>query len=674
MKNKLENYFDSIEIPDNLNDAINSGIKEGKRKKFKRKLYIRNIAAAASFLLIISTFAVYKHYYKPIQYSSVNNSAKIYKTSLPVVGSSENLSKILRSNQNKTYNTGSNVNRNSEASDSNENVANSTEKAPAYSNTNIQVQGVDEDDTVKTDGKYIYYANENEVDIVQAAPYMKLINSITIDNNIIAINGQSNEIRGLYLTNNYLTVISSPFSIISKTAAETSKAVDINNVNLETKITIFDIKNKTNIKKLREISFSGSYLTSRLINSKLYLITNKFMNYDYKDSSIINNSLPYYKDSTKNNSVNTINLKKTPYLPDTADFNFICIGVIDISSLNKEVNFYSFLGSSSCIYTSKNSFYIANTSLGSSYGIIDDRTSSFASINGKTQIYKFDFTGDTVNFAGEGEISGSILNQFSMDENNGFLRVTSSQINTTNSSQTNNIFVLDKNMSVIGKINNIEPRERIYATRFINDKAFVVTFKNTDPLLVIDLKNPAAPKILGKLTIPGFSTYLQPYDETHLIGIGNSTTENNDLIKPSGIKLSLFDITNLSSPKLISTIETDSDYYSNSEALYNHKAFLFSKSKNFIAFPVEASSNKNASYFMGAYIYNIDLNKGLSLKGKISHTPLETENMNNYYPNLKINKIIYINDILYTFSQTEIKANKISDLSEIETLKFDIKK
>lgn len=660
MNNKLDEYYSNIDIPDNIDEAIKCGITKANKKRHLKKIYLKAAASAASIALIIFIFAI-----KIDNTVTISKNEQVLKTSLPVIGSVDNLNKLIEieiEKQNNIDYSNNNVPKtNSKAinNDSKKETA-SESQATDYSSTNIQVQGVDEDDTVKTDGKYTYSTNQNKINIVEAVPAesMKNINTITIDD-------KNCQISGIYLNKNYLIAISYISSGIidgtfkSPNTKGTAKIIDTINRNVETKLTVFDINNIQSIKKIREINFSGSYVTSRIISSKLYLVTNKYINYDYNHKTILNSDLPYYRDSKNNNSAVSIDLSKTHYIPDITVPSFMCIGLLDINNLDKGINFSAFLSSSGCIYASKNNLYIANNY----YRDFINKSTNYKT---SSKIFKFSLNENNVEYAGEAEIPGTILNQFSMDENNGYLRVTSSESNLTNSnSQTNNIFVLDKNMNLVGKLNNLEPGERIYSTRFIGDKAYVVTYKNTDPLLVIDLKNPSSPTVLGELKIPGFSTYLQSYDDTHLIGIGMNTNEENNRVKTDGIKLSLFDISNLSSPKELSSIKVDLNY-SNSEALYDYKAFLFSKSKKIIAFPVMGSTIEG-SQFNGAYVYNIDLNSGITLKGKITHANMDNNDAS-YIP--QINRIIYINDDLYTFSQTEIKANKISDLSESGTVKL----
>ena len=239
----------------------------------------------------------------------------------------------------------------------------------------------------------------------------------------------------------------------------------------------------------------------------------------------------------------------------------------------------------------------------------------------------------------------------------------------------------------------------MYSTRFLGERAYMVTYKNTDPLYVIDLSNPNEPKVLGKLKIPGYSTYLHPYDEHHLIGIGMQTKETiyRDLqgrvtstsARITGMKMALFDVSDVNNPKQISqTIIGDSR--TTSAILTNHKALLFSKEKGILAIPVnsypsdfevESSSddisklvsqytNYNKNYTAEGYaVYNINLTDGFNLKGIINHERIKTSGYRYGYSG-KLLRGLWIEDNLYTVSEKMIKVNKLGDLSQISELEI----
>ncbi|MHC1719542.1 MAG: beta-propeller domain-containing protein [Clostridiaceae bacterium] len=511
-----------------------------------------------------------------------------------------------------------------------------------YSGTNLQVEGVDEADIVKTDGKYIYYVKDNEIKVVLAYPAsgMKVLSTIDFDNDNFSP-------RELYVDGDRLTVVGGVYGRLysDKLLPEIYPYI----MEQTTYAYIYDIGDRSNIKMVRKVEVSGDYLTSRKIGSYLYLIANKYTSY-YRIMEGDRNIEPYYVDSASGTGVNKIALDKIQYFPDCPSTNFITIAAIDTASADKTANVTSYLGYGENVYASKDNIYIT----AGSYEIMPaaDLISGFTQ---KTKVFKFSMDGNNVNYSASGEVPGYALNQFSMDEYNGGFRIA------TNANDKNNLYVLDSNMKITGKIEGIAPGERIYSTRFLKDRAYMVTFRQIDPLFVIDLKDPKKPVILGKLKIPGYSEYIHPYDDNHIIGFGKDTVTVGGNVLPAGLRIALFDITDVANPKEMHKVSIGSTG-TDSEVLYNHKALLFSKEKDIMALPVTVMSGIGyGSYeFQGAYVFGIDLDKGFMLKEKITHLSDAdiTEAGKYYYLNYDkfVKRILYIGDTIYTISNSMIKA------------------
>jgi uncharacterized secreted protein with C-terminal beta-propeller domain len=299
----------------------------------------------------------------------------------------------------------------------------------------------------------------------------------------------------------------------------------------------------------------------------------------------------------------------------------------------------------------------------------------------KTIIYKIAIAADKIEYKSTGEVTGSVLNQFSMDEKDGYFRIattrnqTWSMMDSQNRESYNNVYVLDENLKVVGTLENLAEGERIYSARFIGDRAYLVTFKQVDPLFVIDLKTPSAPKVLGYLKMPGFSNYIHPYDENTLIGFGKDTVdEGNNIVRTKGLKLSLFDVSDVANPKELDSYVAG-DMGSDSIALYDHKAFMFSKDKNLLVLPVTLRKSSGDNMwgevsFSGAMVWHITDNKFV-LAGQIDHNDGQIKvdpiygNGYSYYDS-SVKRSLYIKTGLYTFSDKYLKINKISDLGEIQ--------
>ncbi len=249
----------------------------------------------------------------------------------------------------------------------------------------------------------------------------------------------------------------------------------------------------------------------------------------------------------------------------------------------------------------------------------------------ETVIYRFAIDGLDITAEAEGSVPGYVLDQFSMDEYEGYFRIatTSSTFYVKNNAimtkRVNNVYVLDMNLSIIGRLEGLATGERIYAARYLGDLMYLVTYRQVDPLFGIDLSDPKNPKVIGYLKIPGYSEYLHPYGSKYLIGIGVETDESGGF---SGLKVSLFDISNPRNITEVSKIVVKGVY--RTPLFKDHKAFLINYMKKYIAFPVHGRNSGvivirigdgNLTYsgllahedairalYIGNYIYSISWN------------------------------------------------------------------
>ncbi|MDO8571870.1 MAG: beta-propeller domain-containing protein, partial [bacterium] len=304
----------------------------------------------------------------------------------------------------------------------------------------------------------------------------------------------------------------------------------------------------------------------------------------------------------------------------------------------------------------------------------------------KTVVHKIAIEKNHVEYKATGEVKGHVLNQFSMDEHDGYFRIATTKSQEWSrfgdekpEESYSNLFVLDESMNTVGSVEGLAKGERIYSARFMQNRAYLVTFKQTDPLFVIDLEDPKTPKVLGQLKIPGFSNYLHPYDETTLIGLGKETEETEPgAVRQKGVKLSLFDVSDVSSPKEIDTF-TIGESGSDSIAAQDHKAFLFSRERNLLVIPVSLMEKEKQQWaeftFGGALIFKVDT-KGFTLRGRIDHSDSGAPSMEDYwggysYYDNTVKRSLYIDDVLYTFSNSYLKANSLDDLRELKKIPFE---
>jgi uncharacterized secreted protein with C-terminal beta-propeller domain len=582
-----------------------------------------------------------------------------------------------------------------------------------YSKTNTQVEGVDEADIVKTDGEYIYTVSKYKqvLNIIKAYPSdkMEAVNML----NYYDENFYPDEI---YVDDKYLVVIGDQHEYIEDYYKRDMWYPNYGGV---TKAVVYDISNKKDIKKIREVSINGSYNTSRKIGSKLYLIANKYLYYyryipyteydndmdDKQQQEFNKGMLPAYKDSVLGDEFVFVDYSKIHYYPDSIEPNYMIIAEINLDKNDEPANIFTSLGSSENVYVSENNLYTTVTRYDYKQINVEEVIKQWIGHNYRdykinTEIYKFALNDGKVEFKSKGIVPGNVVNQFSMDEHEGNLRIattTGDMWVEDDDISKNNLYVLDENMSITGKIEGIAPGEKIYSVRFVRDRAYMVTFRNIDPFFVIDLKDERKPKILGALKIPGYSDYLHPYDENHIIGIGKDTfeidikDEKGNVVGSNayyeGIKMALFDVTDVKNPIEKFKVKIG-DRGTTSEVLYNHKALLFSKEKNLITFPVTVMNVKEDKImeddiysrlqygqftFQGAYIYKIDEKDGFNLKGKITHLSDEEylkSSYYGYYGDKTIKRIIYIGKNLYTISDSILKVNDLESLKEICEIKL----
>lgn len=555
-----------------------------------------------------------------------------------------------------------------------------TTSSKDYSTTNIQVENVDEADITKTDGNFIYSISDNNVVItnVQDPENIKISAKIAISNGVP---------EDLILYNNKLVIISAEVSSSSWNNSKNNTIVDV-----------YNIDNKETPIKIKNYKLFEPYYTSRCIGNRLYVISSGRLR---KESDKI---VSYY---TEDNKQIDLDLNNMYYLKDIDTDMQTIISTVDLNNPTEKISIQSYLIDISNAYVSENNIYLLNKEYDYRYDYVppisslftlkgaigpfvyEEDNDSYSNIN--TYIYKFNITKDgLVKYDTKTKISGQTINQFSVDEYDGNLRVA---LYDNNGSR---VLVFDNKLNKIGETSYLAPGEKMYSSRFMGNKAYLVTYRTIDPLYVIDLSDPSNPTPLGELKIPGYSTYLHPYDENHLIGIGMETKETirkdsfGKVISTSasivGMKMALFDVSDVYNPKQISsTIIGDSR--TTSAILTNHKALLFSKEKELIAIPVNnyqedfeitnssnsylslinSYTNYNKAYISEGYlVYNINLEEGFKLKGDITHD-LETPRYW-YTTNSNLLRGLYIDNNLFTISESTIKVNKLDTLDLISGL------
>jgi uncharacterized secreted protein with C-terminal beta-propeller domain len=303
---------------------------------------------------------------------------------------------------------------------------------------------------------------------------------------------------------------------------------------------------------------------------------------------------------------------------------------------------------------------------------------SGAALN-KTTFFKFALDNGYAVYQAKGLTEGAVLNQYSLDEFNGYFRAVMT-VDTQGGESKNSLVIFDRAMRLSGSVGDLAPGERVYSARFMGDRAFMVTYRTVDPLFALDLSDPRAPKVLGELKIPGYSSYLHPYDENHLIGFGRDTEEYttydskgsvvNTRAVNRGLKLALFDISDLSQPKELAVVSIG-DENTHSALLNNPKALLFSKKKGFIAFPVQHYAyNKEDAELNGAHVYDISP-AGIKQRGVIHWEGADKGGYDYKYYESNIQRILYIGNTFYSASDTGLQSNDMLSLKYIGSRKYE---
>jgi inhibitor of cysteine peptidase len=524
-----------------------------------------------------------------------------------------------------------------------------------YSTTNIQVAGVDEADIVKTDGEYIYLVSENSTFIIRAYPpeQAEILSEIESEGTAIE----------LFINGDRLVIFEQEMPYYDMV---TEWETYVPYISPEVFVKVYDISDRETPLLQREFSANGGYLDSRMIGDYVYVVINEPV---YEQDDEVN--LPRIRYSGNETEIPATDI----YYCNVSDYYYMYTTIVAINTQLDDqdpTRETILLGASSTLYASLNNIYLTFPMWGTEVG---DSL--------RTTIHRIHIEDEEIEYVASGAVPGMVLNQFSMDEYDNYFRVATTTFDQTTE---NNIYVLNMSLEITGSLEDLASGETIYSARFMGERGYLVTFKQIDPLFVIDFSDPYDPEVLGYLKVTGYSDYLHPYDENHIIGVGKETTDAGEFAWYQGVKISLFDVTDVSNPVEIDKLEIG-DRGTDSPVLRDHKAFLFDKTRNLLVMPIlEASVNVSAypegvpswaygePVYQGAYVFNISVDNGLQLKGRVTHiedpTELEEYYYYYYYSPFFVIRSLYIDDVLYTISNTKIKMNNLDNLDYIDEVEL----
>ena len=482
----------------------------------------------------------------------------------------------------------------SEAADSGSTVS----YAGDYSQTNVQTEGVDEGDVVKTDGRYLYIIREGrEVQIVSIqAGKMAEVAVIRP-----TLEQSENSILDMYLTGDTLQIICQRYDADMQEDGEDAYYMNYRGI---TSVCTYDLTDRANPVHVGTTEQEGTYYTSRKSGEYLYLFTSV-----YPQESLIRQYADQGKEYGLIPLVNGETMAASDiYIPkedDRGGTEYMLITSVNENKPNQIADQKAILESASRFYVSTENIYLERE--------------NWESGSTQTAIARFSFSQGKIKGESAGVVNGAVTDDFATNEYDGFLRVLTTQWNDSGS-QTNNVYVLDQNMEIVGKIDNLAEDESIYSARFMGNTGYFVTYRQVDPLFSVDFSDPTHPKILGELKVSGFSEYLHFYGENRLLGIGWETDPETGATK--GLKLSMFDVSDPADVKEVDKLVIKNIDYFPGE--YNYKALTVSPEKNVIGLAASSyeSSGTVNSYMVFSYDekegFLTDLTYGLQEGGNVS--------------------------------------------------------
>ena len=498
----------------------------------------------------------------------------------------------------------------------------------SYSSTNLQVEGVDEGDIIKTDGKYFYIlTGTNQIRIIDVKTLKEIC---TLSNEI-----DKNEVyySEMYVEDNRLILAGNIYNSSLKKQAEDTYYMDESS---QTILAIYDLSNSKKPKLVGTIYQDGNYRTSRKIGDYVYL----FSDYSYYPNTIQEHYASDAKErsSSENDSIDdtkiipTVNQTTIPadsiYVSkEISSCSYLVISSVNLKDPSKTLDEKSLMQFGDDFHITKESIYVLQT--------------AWSMNHTKTNIIRFSFQDGKITPVDVASLDGQLTDTFAVNESNSSLRVLLTDWSSNASVQTNSVYVLNDKMKVVGKLQNLAPGETIYSARFMGDIGYFVTYRNTDPLFSVDFSDPEKPQVIGELKITGFSEYLHFYGKDKLFGLGRETDPNTG--KFLGIKLSMFDISdpkNVTEEKKLILKGIDE-----CDALDDYKAILVDTEKNLIGFSVEDYKNN-------VYNYNYLIFSYSEKDGFVKKLDYDFTQASYIYPNNV--RGIYINSLFYIVRESEI--------------------
>lgn len=552
------------------------------------------------------------------------------------------------------------------------------------SGTNNQVAGVDEADFVKNEDGYLYIANAGKLRIIDAWPAEEA--------HVVSETPIEGEVKKLFLHEGRALVYSSlgkaaPFERECTYGYDCSVTGD----GRPTKLTVLDVTSLASPKVVREIRLSGSLIAARRIGGGVHTVVADLApgveGLEYWPESVTECTDPLAV-SWAFEQLRAHNRK----LIEASDFDVFVPTATEADGTEhggRCDQFYAAEVGDGAAFTSVLSLELAGGGDASFTSVVTRPGAVYASekalymavpratvdgVEEASAIHKLAITSAPLGteYRGSGRVKGHALNQFAMDEHEGVLRVATTTGQAFDQHAHSTLTVLREQgggLDPIGKVDDLAPGEDIRSVRFAGDRAFVVTFKKTDPLFVFDLARPDDPRLLSELKIPGFSTYMHMLDDTHLLTIGYDAEDRGSFAWFSGVLLQIFDVSNPVAPRLAHKHVIGSRG-SSSEALTNHLAFTYFAPRQALALPMTICEggqppSHGSMTFSGLLVFNATAQSGFSEVGRVAHPPGQEIDCSNWWTDAKsqVRRSVFMDDYVFSISGSTVKASALSNLA-----------
>ncbi len=486
-----------------------------------------------------------------------------------------------------------------------------------FSSTNVQVEGIDEADVVKTDGRYLYVLNQSGVHVVSVE-----------DGEMVKTGLISCSVEDFFIYENYVIAVEK-----------------------RTKILIFDTQNKENPTLVRSVEHNGRVISTRLKDGVLYYVTELYVSSNTKETVLpqINVDDSGFKEQ---------DVRDIYYFEGLPNKVFLTLAKIDLQTLEQECK--SYLGAGKDLYMSENNLYVYSEDRLATYYTNGLRVYVDSSVSVSTRVLKFSI--ESLASLGGCTVEGTVKDKYCLDEYDGYFRIAT----TVGSSSYSVVTLFDESLKEVGKTDKIAKGEKIYSCRFNGDSASVVTFKQVDPLFKVDLSDPQNPTVSEGLKKDGVSYYLHFVEGTdYLIGLGRDTANGT----MRGIELALFDNSG-DDAEIINVVVIDGES-ADAEALTNPKAVLYDKERDLFGFSALVYDEGQRRYAQGYYLFGFMGGK-IEFKKKILHD----SSLDSRYEYLNDGKVVYnesyyvtravqIGDCLYSISSRLIVSHSIENELEV---------